>query len=124
MATDNKNLLSSADIVSIIEVSGKSGVSELKFGGLHVKFDTPVERLKHTHGFFIPEMRVEQHPLNPPDTEISATQRQVAQEALEADELDLRYQQIADLMIEDPLRAEELLRDGQLEEADDADEEA
>lgn len=116
---DNKNLLSSADIVSIIEVSGKSGVSELKFGGLHVKFGKPSDDTQQTQA-----LRVEQHPLNPPDTEISATQRQVAQEALEADELDLRYQQIADLMIEDPLRAEELLRDGQLEEADDADEEA
>lgn len=122
METDKKNLLSSSDIVSIIEVSGKCGVTELKFGGLHVKFGKPADDTQQFENLFS-HLRVNQPFPNTPDTEISATQQQVAQDSLVAEELDLRASQIADLMIEDPLRAEELLRDGQLEEADDADEE-
>lgn len=114
--------LSSSAIERIIKTCGEVGVSELKFGDLHVRFDKPVNRAQEDRDF---RSEVSETPFSQPDTEISAIQEQAYKESLERDEVALREEQLSQMFIEDPAQAERLLLDGKLsEEADEHDGEA
>jgi hypothetical protein len=89
------------EVVSIINECGASGVSELKFGDLYVKFSTKAASN-------IPD------PL-PTVTEITESQKKNESRSLENDELNFREDQLANALLENPLLAEELLIKGELE---------
>lgn len=110
----------------MIETSAKAGVSELKFGDLHVKFGRPTENIV---GMSIPPQYhypfVQQNPASPSKNDLSEDQHnQQAKESLEVDEIRLREEQLALALVEDPVRYEELLREGELsDDVDSADSE-
>lgn len=98
----------------MIETSAKAGVSELKFGGLHVKFGRPADEPVPPLGYpFMPQPQA-QHPV----TDLTEKQHvQQTKAAIEHDEILLREEQLARLLVEDPAKYEELLRDGELADA-------
>ncbi len=101
----SENELKTEEVCRILEACAKSGVSELMFRTLTVRFDRPVE----------------QTVVKLPDTapaQVRADQEKMAKESLLQDEIQVREDQIADLMITDPVTAEELIRSGELEEDD------
>lgn len=102
-------------LCSILRACRESQVSELKFGPLHVKFGPPVD----------PEP-VKPTPAPATATEIADTQKNIAKESLAQDEAKLRETQLALAFIENPMLAEQMLMDGELEPHGDdgADEEA
>jgi hypothetical protein len=119
-----EKFLSSRDLSAIIKVCGESRVAELKFGDLHVRFDTPVEQVMRLYGDQIREAAANSTPSNRPDTAISAIQDHLAQESLERDEFDVKEDRLAQMIIENPLEAERLLIEGKLDEDADGVEEA
>lgn len=119
-----KMSLSSAEVCSILLTSASAGVSELKFGHLHVKFGRPVETQVGI-GFpsypFVPQTA----PASAPVTDLTEAQhQQQAKESLEDDEIRVRQERLERAMVEDPVLFEELLRQGELSDAvDSADDE-
>lgn len=104
-----KNDLQSQDICSIIDTCAKNKVTALKYGGLEISF------LAET---VIPKTVLS----NPPDNDISEEQHvQNNTESFLKEEVMTREEQLALLLIEDPVRYEQMLEDGELEE-DAADE--
>lgn len=102
---DNKRqLLSTKEVCRIIKLGKKAGLSELKFGELHVSFKSPIEQVAKA------TMRQPRIPSVPVKAPTENTQK----EALAQDELRLREDQLAMALIEDPVRYEQLLRDGEL----------
>ncbi len=99
------------ELCSIITACGGAGVSELKFGDLNITFGLPPRQIR-----FLREAN--RPPASKTGTAISEIQEQEAEKALEEDELALRDEQIENLFIEDPVRAEELLERGELTDAD------
>ena len=90
------------DLSKLIETCAKSGVSEFAFGELKIQFGrTPAP------GPAIPD----QAPEN-----VILEQKQVEESALLKEEILTKEEQIAELLISDPLSAEELMAEGVLEE--------
>lgn len=108
--------LSSDDVCAIIKASGDSGVTSLKFGYLQIEFGKPIEQTR------VDLVQSAPTPPSNPDTEISDDARVMRDKAeLVVDELKTRDDQVAQMLIEDPLRAEQLLLDGELEDDDESD---
>lgn len=105
-------------ISDIIKACAEHGVSVIKFGDLRIWFGpqanqpaqplSPAAPVRTAHSNITPvaEMTDMQHD-------------QQTKDALENEELELRQQQIAELMVTDPLKAEELIERGELQDADD-----
>ena len=108
------NRLSCQEICEIITVSAKSGVSKLKFGSLFLEFGKQTETHPESH------QSDKLGNASTPDAEMLEKARQHSQEqSMVENELQVREERIAMLYIEDPLKAEEMLRDEELEDDDD-----
>src|SRR5574343_337877 len=98
--------LSSEDVCRIIEASAKHGVRLLKLADLHIELGptapSPYAPLLETP---TPAAAVAE-----PDHE------RISKEGLAAEELQTREDQIAELILTDPLAAEEMIRLGELED--------
>lgn len=106
-----KTSLSCRDVCDIIKVSAKAGVYKLKFKDLHIEFGRPTEGVNSP---------VQQNIAINPVVDLTGEQHyQQTKNAVEADEVSLREEQLARLLVEDPVKYEELLRDGEL--SDDMD---
>lgn len=108
---DEKITFSAKDLCVIIDACKQGGVRELAVGGLMLKFSSLVTlQPKANDGLVGPDLRDADH---------------VAQskEALEIDELLTKEEQLAQLMIEDPVEYERQIVAGELEETveDDGD---
>lgn len=108
MTCEQKSSLSSADVCAILTSCREAGVSELEFGALRVTFGRPP---RHETQEPLQSLATEE--------EISANQVKMARESLELDELAVREQQIEELLLTDPAKAEQMIIDGQLEEVTD-----
>jgi hypothetical protein len=108
----NISLLKSEDVIKIIRECSTTGVSEITYGELHVKFGATVVKtqLFHTVGS-------EESPLPTPEDETSAAAKQIEAESIEIDEIETRSQQIAELILSDPFEFEKQIASGELEDA-------
>lgn len=103
-----KEDLLSAEICSIIKVSAESGVTELKFGSLHVTFGRLTKEKED-----IP--LVQQNPTpNPVSVLTDENHKKQQSDYLETEQMKLREEQLARALVEDPVKYEELLRTGDL----------
>ena len=103
MLMDEKKL-SIKELSELIKISAKSGLTELKFGDLELRFGKNTEKL-----------------INPSVKEITAEQHDKQnKETLEIDTVRLKKDQLDQLFLENPSLAESLLLDGELD--DDGDE--
>jgi hypothetical protein len=109
------DMLDKADLEGIVRLCVNFGVSRLKYRGLEVEFRMP----EISEG--VPDSGLETY--ETPVKEITDEQHK-AQTALSIseEELFLREQQIADLQLTDPLAAEEMILNGELDDAGDGDE--
>lgn len=105
-ASSEEKALTTQDICAIMEACSKTSVSKLKFGGLSLEFDRPTN----------PNRTVEE---NFPVPLVVAEKNE--RDAILRDEVALREEQIKEMRITDPLRAEELLLAGELEDDDAVD---
>lgn len=103
MASDEEKALTALDISAIIQVCAQNNVSKLKFGSLSVEFDRPTNP---NH----------EEPKNTPI--LPAHLEQAAKMAILSDEAAVREEQLKKMQIEDPLRFEQLISDGDLEDGD------
>ena len=112
-----KQVLSVDGVLRIIEASAKSGVAILKFGDLELNFRPSQPGTLPTPGE-APSQSV--LPLASPPEKIPVltdeAQAEAAQRELELSELDLRDQQLAELMITDPAEFERQMHQGELED--------
>ena len=124
-----KSSLSGAEVCSIIEASAKAGLTELSFGELQIRFAiSSGQREKSEWGsmqFTAPmdqaefQARMQHDPsLTPsPYAQVTETQHtKMTADEIEAEELRIRAEQLAELQITDPLKYEELLLQGDLNE--------
>ena len=117
MGADKRSAWSTEEICRILETGAKVGVQELTFNGLHVRFGRPAEN--HAPG---PAQDLKIPSSAPSETAVSEEQHEKqTQDALEADELQLKEDRLAQLFIENPLEAERLLMAGELEDAEESD---
>lgn len=103
--------MTASEVCLIITASAKAGLSVLKFGDLQIEF-----------------ARQEPEPIgSPPLSEpgaiptaemVAPLQKVEEQKSTEMDELRLREEQLAELLITDPFAAEEMIRNGDLAEED------
>ena len=107
--------LSSPELSEIISSCAKNGVSKLKFGDLEIEFG------KQTNS------QAEEHRPDPARSSITPveeiTEKQHAEQnerAFVKDELEVREERLAMMFIEDPLGAEKLLLDEELEDDDES----
>lgn len=93
-------------VCRILEVGAKSGVKELNFLGLRVVYGQPV----------VPESPTPTVPsLAPTSSDLTEIQHQALSEAsLERDEVVMREEQLAEFLVTDPLRYEQMLTNGDL----------
>lgn len=119
LTASEKSPLSTADVCLILDASAKAGVTELQFGGLHVKFGRGPGPLTEEA-----PLGKQQDSAPSSHADMSEAQHQsIAQATLERDEISLREEQLARALVEDPDRYEELLARGELsDELDGADE--
>lgn len=99
-----------ADVCSIISTSAREGVTVLKFRDLRVEF-----------GF--KPLASSPYPLSTPAAiptaeMVAPLQKKEEEHSTELDELELRERQIEELLLTDPLAAEEMIRLGELEDDD------
>lgn len=113
--SSRKNLvLSTEQVVSILKASARCKVSVLKFRDLYVKFDTQVEQ-----GSALPGSP-QQHAFTSTVAEMTDIQHQQSDlAALEQSELELREAELEELKITNPVRYEELVNEGELDENDE-----
>lgn len=107
--------LTAHDVCLIIKECGVAKVAKLEFCGLRLEFGPSA-------GQAVPDYasaHVFQAPTPTPETEISEIQRKEAEKAFVKDEVDVREDQIAELLVTDPVEAEKLLIAGELEEPED-----
>lgn len=113
MSPDTKTVFNVEQVCAIISKCAESGVTELKFGDLHVSFQPKSEQTTQAATWA--------RPAHHSDTEISEELlRQTDKERLEQDERRFREEQLAEMMLTDPLAYEELLASGELEDRDEA----
>ncbi len=112
----NKTPLSTKDVIRIIVASAKAGVDELKFLDLCVSFNRPVEQEAI-------KPLMQQYPASVPVQSLTEEQHEFqTKAAIEAEEVLTREDQLARALVEDPIRYEQLLVDGELsDELDTAD---
>lgn len=113
--------LASINIALIIKACARHRVATLKFGDLEISFGPKVKTTRTGPTFLeeVPPSPSEAH-VEPPVTEITEQQQKnIARAALEQDELSLREQQFAELLVTDPEAAEQMLADGELDDVDD-----
>lgn len=104
-----------ADVCKIIGACREAGVSELKCGPLEVRF-SPAESLSPSTASPA-KLLMGAAPNNAgevPEETIRAQQR-AETASLEQQELELKEQQVAEMILSNPLEAEELLMAGELE---------
>lgn len=117
-----KNNLSAKEICDILDSCERNGVFELQIEGLSVK---RAPKGSPEPGFpasqATPAVKTGDLPqkTDSEDAISEATHDQMTQDAFEADEVSLREEQIANLLITDPAAAEEMMRNGELEDADE-----
>lgn len=106
-----KSALSPEQVCAIIKACGESQVRVLKFAGLYVEFErTPLTPV------------VAEEVLPPPATEMAESQLKIEEgRGILQRELQIRDDQVAQMMIENPVLAEQLLMDGDLADDDDTD---
>lgn len=105
MACSEEKALTVEQIQAIMEQCSKFNVLKLKFGTLNIEFDRPTN----------PNRLDQKIDPVPPET-----LKKSEEDAILRDEVALRDEQIKEMHITDPLRAEELLLDGKIE-SDDTD---
>lgn len=106
--------LTAADICAIIKTCGEAGVVRLRFQDLRLSFDKPS---KDTRPPAPEPFWVGPGPTELPLTVATMTapeHDQIQNDGLVSDELAVREQQIEDLLITDPAKAEELIAQGEL----------
>lgn len=121
MHTEVDKKLLSRDITSIIKACGAARVTRFQYGSLTICFGPQPDSVSFD------EYRNTYHEprLTTPEAAISEIQKSQKKEALVRDEMSLREEQFAQMLIEDPFNAEKLLLAGKLdEESDGSDEEA
>ncbi len=100
-------------VCRILDQSAKSGVAELTYCGLHVKFGRTAEQEeKIAPGTYLTGS---QNPVTALTEEQHSSQNK---RTLEQTEVELKEGEIERLLIEDPFKAEQLLRDGELDDGD------
>lgn len=97
-----KNFLSGKEICTIIETCAKKGVEEFAYGPLSFNFSAKTASQPARSGTSSPE-HVLQEQIN------------IEKDVLLSEELQTKEEQIAELMISNPLLAEELMAEGELE---------
>lgn len=100
--------LSSQDLDAIIRSCSAAGVSELKFGNLHITFagKAKVEVVANP-------------PIKASEPEISEEKhKEQTKETVERNEILMREEQVAFSIIENPLLAEQLISEGELPDDD------
>ena len=101
METEEKSLTPEG-VCRILETAARVGVRELKFSTLH---------------FFLgSDVTTAQSLGSPPAPapEMADTHQKIAEDALVQDEIAVRESQLAQMFIEDPMRAEQMLAEGDL----------
>lgn len=116
MGNPQEKLISAEDACRIIEVCGKSNVSELRFRGIHVRFGRPTESFQGTGVPLEAPLGMEQAISPYPDTEISREPEPQNENSLLDEELRLKDERIAMALLENPAEAERLLLQGDLED--------
>jgi predicted nucleic acid-binding Zn-ribbon protein len=101
------------DICAIIKSCRNCGVTKFKFGDLEVDFGRPALSPHGKCGEAVNHLSVAEI-----TDEIHEKQMK---EALEQDELRLKDEQVAQALIENPLLAEQLIMDGELEDDSEPD---
>lgn len=108
--------LAPEEICAIIEACAKNGVATLKFGDLEIQRGPPATRSEN------PEAPASLAPTahsNIPVAEMTDQQHeQQNANNLVSEELATREAQIAELLVTDPVAAEKLILEGELEDAD------
>lgn len=108
-----KPSLSAAEVCLILEASAKAGARVLKFAGLEIEMGPkPLSPYLLHVGDSVPVAPT------PAAAMAESTQIEQSRVSLEMDELQMREEQIAELLLTDPLAAEEMIRAGELEEID------
>lgn len=87
----------SESITRIIEASGKSGLKRFRYLGLELDFDLNVPTVQAHDPYLYNEA-------------VQTAQMSQARDANLKDEVDMKEQELAAMLIEDPVRYEELLR--------------
>ena len=105
-----KKGLTLEELCAILKACGEARVTELKFGDLHVHFGKAAQMETNQVG-----SHVDMAPDPRAAKEIAGNQIKEAKRSLELDEMRVRNEQISELFLTDPLRAEELLRNGELD---------
>jgi len=109
-----KKSLDSKDILSIIESCATHGVILLKLENLHLELGKRTQQEDPSE-----LLTSETHP-KPTEAAISEQQHAtITQETLEEDELAIRDEQLAEMLLTDPQGAEEMLLNEELEDARD-----
>ena len=124
-AMARRSSLTASDVCTIIEQSAKAGLAELSFDGLQISFVRTYEQRQIIHGKVggleppSPEAlaQMQQASLHPsPYNNLSDEHHiQRTKEQIEEDEIRLREDQLAQMLIEDPQKFEELLAQGELD---------
>ncbi len=105
--------LDSKAICSIIESCATHGVTSLKLGDFFIEFSPKAKPES------LPEVLTsETHSTNPEAAISDQQHKENTKELLEREEISLRDQEIAEMQITDPLGAEQMLLNGELEDAD------
>lgn len=108
MTEIEKNFLSGKEICTIIETCAKKGVGEFSYGPLSFNFGNRLAPQPARNGPQKPENVIQE-------------QQNIEKETLLTEELRTKDDQIAELMITNPLLAEELMIEGELEDSDEDD---
>jgi hypothetical protein len=106
----NTKALDGAQICSIIESCSKYGVTKLQFGDLHLELGPQAEPAGP--GASTPEFQ-------PPDAKMSEIQKQEELKDLEAQSVRLREDELAEKLLTDPEGFEEMLQQGDIDDADE-----
>lgn len=101
----SKDFISCEEVCKIIEVAAKRGVAELKFGVLELKFGPALSK-PTAPGPTIPAFRSEN---------VLQEQQIEHEKAILSEEIRTREEQVAELMISDPLAAEEMMLQEEVE---------
>ncbi len=107
--------LSAQDICTIVDICARRRVVKLQFGPLLLEFEPAANKRNPTSA---------PGPAKPEATEeVIRAQTTIENNALESEELRTREDQIAELWITDPLKAEEMLANGELDPSDEGESE-
>ena len=106
--SEPKTFLSGKEICTIIDICAKKGVGEFVYGPLSFKFGPKLAPQPARTGPSVPENVIQE-------------QISIEKDALLSEELQTKEEQIAELMISNPLLAEELMIGGDLESNSDED---